>query len=270
MAGYGITDGVTLTDTQTLTNKTLTAPILNTEVTGTGVTTTGEANKLVKMSSVGNINMTQSVDGNVGMVLNNTSSGVNANAGFQAKGDNINYLSAWCYGSGRTGTIFGKTMGSYSALLAQGSDNKGLLLGTLSNGHLIIGTNDVERMRIASNGKVTIGTDYTAPTLDNEVATKKYVDDNSGGVSYTTQSKSSTYTALITDDCIFCTNTWTLSLPAANTWTKPLTVKNIGAGIITIDANGSETIDGELTIILTEQMYVVLMSDGTNIYRIGG
>lgn len=121
-----------------------------------------------------------------------------------------------------------------------------------------------------TTGEVTIGSTYTAPTLDNEVATKKYVDDNSGGVSYTTQSKSSTYTALITDDCIFCTNTWTLSLPAANTWTKPLTVKNIGTGIITIDANGSETIDGELTIILTEQMYVVLMSDGTNIHRIGG
>lgn len=28
---------------------------------------------------------------------------------------------------------------------------------------------------------VTIGSNYTAPTLDNEVATKKYVDDNSGG-----------------------------------------------------------------------------------------
>lgn len=89
-------------------------------------------------------------------------------------------------------------------------------------------------------------------------------------VSYITKSKSSTYTALITDDCIFCTNTWTLSLPVANTWTKPLTVKNIGTGVITIDANGSETIDGELTRILTENMYVVLMSDGTNIHRIGG
>ena len=117
---------------------------------------------------------------------------------------------------------------------------------------------------------VTIGNNYTAPTLDNEVATKKYVDDNSGGGTYVIQSKSSTYTALITDDCILCTNTWTLSLPAANTWTKPLTVKNIGTGVITIDANSTETIDGELTKILTEQMYVVLMSDGTNIHRIGG
>lgn len=122
-----------------------------------------------------------------------------------------------------------------------------------------------------TTGEVTIGSTYTTPILDNEVATKKYVDDNSGGgVSYIIQSKSSTYTALITDDCIFCTNTWTLSLPAANTWTKPLTVKNTGTGIITIDANSTETIDGEETRILTEQMYVVLMSDGTNIHRIGG
>ena len=146
-------NGVALKDVaETLTNKTLTSPVLNTEVTGTGITTTGEANKLVKISSVGNINLTQSLDGSVGMVLNNTSAGVNANAGFQAKGNNINYLSAWTYGSGRTGTIFGKTIGSYSVLLAQGTDNAGLLLGTLGASPLVIGTNGVERYNINSNG----------------------------------------------------------------------------------------------------------------------
>lgn len=49
-------NGVNLKDvSETLTNKTLTAPVLNTEITGTGITTTGEANKLIKTNSSGNI-----------------------------------------------------------------------------------------------------------------------------------------------------------------------------------------------------------------------
>lgn len=54
IAGYGITDGVTLTGNETLTNKTLTSPVLNTSVTGTAVTTTGEANKLFKFGAIAN------------------------------------------------------------------------------------------------------------------------------------------------------------------------------------------------------------------------
>lgn len=55
VSGYGITDGVTLTGSQILTNKTLTAPVFNSEITGTGVTTTGEANKLIKVNSNGRV-----------------------------------------------------------------------------------------------------------------------------------------------------------------------------------------------------------------------
>ena len=51
-------NGVALKDvSETLTNKTLTAPVLNTEVTGTGVTTVGEINKLVKTNSSGGITL---------------------------------------------------------------------------------------------------------------------------------------------------------------------------------------------------------------------
>jgi hypothetical protein len=83
---------------------------------------------------------------------------------------------------------------------------------------------------------------------------------------FTVQNKSSTYTALITDDIIFCTGTFTVLLPPANTWTKPLDIKNVGTGTITIDADGSETIDGELTTDLLQYDSIRLMSNGTNIY----
>ena len=51
ISGYGITNGVTLTGTETLTNKTLTSPVLDGVATGTAITTTGEASKLFKFSS---------------------------------------------------------------------------------------------------------------------------------------------------------------------------------------------------------------------------
>jgi len=45
--------------TQTLTNKTLTSPVLNTEVTGTAVSTTGGNSKLVKTDASGNVVLTK-------------------------------------------------------------------------------------------------------------------------------------------------------------------------------------------------------------------
>lgn len=49
------TNYVTKTGTETLTNKTLTSPVINTAITGTAVTTSGEASKVVKTDSLGDI-----------------------------------------------------------------------------------------------------------------------------------------------------------------------------------------------------------------------
>lgn len=114
----------------------------NEMITGTSVTTTGANAKLVKTSSLGNISMTQSVDGNVGVILNNTSTSVNANTGFQAKSDMLNYLSIWAYGSGRTNTIFGKVIGNKTTIVTQGVDCTGMLLGNLTNVPITVGINN--------------------------------------------------------------------------------------------------------------------------------
>ena len=105
-----------------------------------------------------------------------------------------------------------------------------------------------------------------APTDDWEFANKKYVDDSLATVApLSIVSKSGTYTATTTDDVILCTSTWTLSLytSVGNTG-KTLTVKNIGAGAITIDPNGAETIETLSSIDIGPGASAVLLADGAN------
>ncbi len=68
-----------------------------------------------------------------------------------------------------------------------------------------------------------------------------------------TVAKTSTYTATITDDLIYCDGTFTVTLPAkADSLGKMLHIKNEGTGIITVDGDGDETIDDETTQELYE------------------
>jgi|DEB19_MinimDraft_3_1074340.scaffolds.fasta_scaffold105143_2 hypothetical protein len=69
--------------------------------------------------------------------------------------------------------------------------------------------------------------------------------------SYTILTKTATYSVADTDGqnvLVLASNTITINLYAvAGNAGKTITVKNAGAGTITIDASGSETIDGALT-----------------------
>ena len=63
---------------------------------------------------------------------------------------------------------------------------------------------------------------------------------------------SATYTALNTDSTIVATSgTFTLTLMAATGSGRILTVKNMGAGTVTVDGNSTDIIDGSLTKALT-------------------
>ncbi len=69
--------------------------------------------------------------------------------------------------------------------------------------------------------------------------------------SYAILTKTATYSVAATDGqnvLVLASNTITINLYAVTGNTgKTVTVKNVGAGTITLDANASETIDGALT-----------------------
>lgn len=75
-----------------------------------------------------------------------------------------------------------------------------------------------------------------------------------------------------TDYFVDCTaNTFTVTLPTAVGITgRQYIIKNSGTGVITVDGNGSETIDGQTTWALPAQYdSITIMSDGTNWKIIG-
>lgn len=79
--------------------------------------------------------------------------------------------------------------------------------------------------------------------------------------------KTAAYLVTLADlgSTIFASGTWTLSLPAAAAAGNGFIVllKNIGTGVITIDPNGSETVDGFTTIGAYQRDSVELVCDGT-------
>ena len=83
---------------------------------------------------------------------------------------------------------------------------------------------------------------------------------------------SATYTVLSSDFLVDCTsNTFTVNLPSAvGISGKIYQVKNSGSGIITVDANGSQTIDGSLTKTLGNGDVIQITSDGSNWLVTGG
>lgn len=89
-----------------------------------------------------------------------------------------------------------------------------------------------------------------------------------GSSTLTVATKTSAYTLTNSDDVILCNGTFTITLQAvASATIKPYRIKNIGTGECTIDANGSETIDGDLTLVIsTQNSAVEIIPDGSAWY----
>lgn len=86
-----------------------------------------------------------------------------------------------------------------------------------------------------------------------------------GGIKRYRQAKTAAYTLLATDDVIDCTSgTFTLTLTAAaGVEGRVFTIVNTGAGVITLDGDGSETINGSATRTLNQWDSVDIMSTGS-------
>lgn len=79
-------------------------------------------------------------------------------------------------------------------------------------------------------------------------------------------SADTTAAATATTDYVYLVSgTTTLTLPDATTNTNLYTIKNVGAGVVTINTTSSQTIDGNLTIVMPVQYTSVdLISDTAN------
>ena len=84
--------------------------------------------------------------------------------------------------------------------------------------------------------------------------------------------KTGAYTATVADHTLNVTSgTFTLDLPAASTCTgQSLKVKNSGTGVVTLDGNSSETVEGVATFPLGPGSYVEITSTGSAWILTGG
>ena len=78
--------------------------------------------------------------------------------------------------------------------------------------------------------------------------------------------KTANYTLTSADYTINCTsNTFTITLPTAVGITgRCFEITNTGSGLITLDADGSETIQGDLTQVIYQDECFVIRSTGAN------
>jgi hypothetical protein len=81
--------------------------------------------------------------------------------------------------------------------------------------------------------------------------------------------KTEAYTATPDDDVIFCSGTFTVSLQDVALFEHPVTIKNIGSGVITIDPYSTQTIDGSTALTLSNTNDVVILYPDTtsNVWR---
>jgi len=132
----------------------------------------------------------------------------------------------------------------------------GSLLGTASyasNSDLLDG---IDSTRLATTGSNTfIGNQTITGSLS-----------VSGSLALRYASASATYTASISDSTIeFTSGSVTCSLyTAVGNAGRQLYIKNDGTGVITVDANGSETIDKRLTRTLGEYEDLLIQADGVS------
>ncbi len=87
-----------------------------------------------------------------------------------------------------------------------------------------------------------------------------------GAIIYPVTSVSATHTTDEDDYIINCTaNTFTVNLIAVGGLAgRTYIIKNSGSGVITVDGDGTETIDGATTVDLNQYDSITVVSDGTN------
>ena len=143
-----------------------------------------------------------------------------------------------------------------------GYDTRSAANGTTNE--IVIGS---EAVGAGSNtavlGSTGITDVYIGSSIPNAVLHSKGIDTKSFTVGYT--AKDADYTVTEFDYTIHCTaNSFTVTLPTAvGIAGRIYNIKNTGAGTITVDADGTETIDGLETQSVTTGVNLQLQSTGS-------
>lgn len=118
----------------------------------------------------------------------------------------------------------------------------------------------------ASGTAATVtGATQAAITSAANLATVGTIGTGTWAATYPLSAKVGTYTATSADRVLTANGTFTITLyAAAGNAGRMLEIKNIGSGVITIDGNGAELIDGAATQTLDGQYFsFTLVCDGT-------
>ena len=141
-----------------------------------------------------------------------------------------------------------------------------------NSGNVGIGTGTPsEKLEVSGKTKTTTFQLTTTPTagyvLTSDVSGNGTWQAQAAGGAPTLRNVTATTTFATPNETINCTgNTFTVNLPTAvGIQGTTYTLVNSGIGVITLDANGTETINGSLTIVLSKQ-YIsrTVQSDGSN------
>ena len=85
-----------------------------------------------------------------------------------------------------------------------------------------------------------------------------------GAITINKVAPTDTYNVVATDYLILCdkATAMTVNLPATTGSGRELVIKNINTGMVTVDGNLSDTIDGVATILLASQYDSITIVDG--------
>ena len=134
-------------------------------------------------------------------------------------------------------------------------------ISAATDDEIMFRTGGTNRLKVTDNGIVFV-TDAVRNSTRSEM-----------GVAATILNKSSSYTAVAGDrgKIIRGTADFTLSLTAAATLGSDWNVYVLGdGGDVTIDPNGSETVDGSTTLVVSDGESVQVICDGTSFYALRG
>lgn len=115
------------------------------------------------------------------------------------------------------------------------------------------------------DGTESLYLDDANSDVPKKITYSNFVSTVSGNITLSYVSKTANYTLTSTDTWVKCDGTFTITLPTAIGITgKQYIISNVGTGVITVDANGSQTIQGDLTQDIYQYESLTIASDGAN------